>query len=239
MFKQLRQAISRLLDMPNDRAEQQPSLVTIHFQLIGMATDWKKDLKQFYFPSGKTVVDVLVPKMNFLMVDGEGNPNTSKTYQGAIMALYSMAYTLKFDLKKRDPSMDFRVGPLEGLWWNTDQGALVLGNKDDWRWTAMIMVPDFITLEMATAAKKAAAQKKDLPELPKLHMESYDEGRAAQIMYVGPYVDEGPTIERIHWFIQEMGGTLKGKHHEIYLSDPRRTLLEKLKTVIRQPFQQS
>jgi len=200
-----------------------------------MPADWKKDLKQFYFPKGETVVDVNVPAMNFLMVDGEGDPNTSKSYQRAIMALYSLAYTLKFELKK-NPRMDFKVGPLEGLWWNTDQGALVLGNKSDWQWTAMIMVPDFITEEMTSAAKKAVMKKKDLSELPKLRLESFDEGRAAQIMSVGPYAEEGATIERIHKFILEKGGTLTGKHHEIYLSDPRRSTPEKLKTVLRQPF---
>ncbi len=203
-----------------------------------MPADWKKDLKQLYFPKGKTVVDVNVPKMNFLMVDGEGDPNTSAVYQGAIMALYSMAYTLKFDLKKKDPGKDFRVGPLEGLWWNTDEGTLVIGNKQDWQWTAMILVPDFITKEMVSAAKTAVAKKKDLPQLPKLRLESFEEGRAAQIMYVGPYADEGPTIERVHRFILEMGGTLTGKHHEIYMSDPRKSAPEKLKTVIRQPFRQ-
>jgi hypothetical protein len=201
-----------------------------------LAADWRKDLKQLYFPSNKEVVEVDVPDMNFFMVEGKGDPNTSEAYQGAIMALYSMAYTLKFELKKKGPSMDFRVSPLEGLWWSNGSGALVPGKKEDWNWTAMIMVPDYITQDMAAAAKKTAAKKKDLPELPSLRLESFHEGRAAQIMFIGPYADEGPTIERIHRFIREKGGTLSGKHHEIYMSDPRRTAPEKLKTVIRQPF---
>lgn len=201
-----------------------------------MAADWRKDLKQLYFPSSKEIMEVEVPDMKFFIVEGKGNPNTSEAYQGAIMALYSMAYTLKFGLKKKDPSKDFRVGPLEGLWWNTDSGALVLGNKEDWQWAAMIMVPDFITQDIAATAKKMAVKKKGLPELPRLRMEGLHEGKAAQIMYIGPYADEGPTIERIHKFIQEKGGAPSGKHHEIYMSDPRRTAPEKLKTVIRQPF---
>ena len=201
-----------------------------------LAADWRKELKQLYLPSSKEIVEVDVPEMNFLAVDGRGNPNDSEAFQGAIMALYSMAYTMKFELKKKDPAKDFKVAPLEVLWWNDVSGALVPGRKEDWQWSAMIMVPDFIAPDMAEAAKGTAAKKKDLPELPKLRLVKLHEGRAAQIMYIGPYADEGPTIERIHEFIQEKGGTLAGKHHEIYMGDPRRTAPEKLKTVIRQPF---
>ncbi len=197
--------------------------------------DFKKELKHLYSPSKKEITVVDVPAMNFLMLDGKGNPNTATSYQQAVETLYSVSYTLKFMIKKTQ-AVDYGVLPLEGLWWADDMSQFSAENKDAWLWTAMIMQPEFVTTDLVEQAKSEAAKKKDLPALSLMRFEPLHEKRSAQIMHIGPYSDEGPTIARIHEFIQEQGGRLHGKHHEIYLGDPRRTAPEKLKTVIRQPF---
>ncbi|MBI5230540.1 MAG: GyrI-like domain-containing protein, partial [Coriobacteriales bacterium] len=175
-----------------------------------------------------------VPPMNFIMVDGAGSPNGTEFAQ-ALEALYAVAYTTKFTMKKAE-EVDYPVMALEALWWADDPTSFVSGSKDDWFWTAMIMHPDVVTAAHIDAAKEAAAAKKDLPALPKLRFEKFAEGLSAQIMYIGAFSDEGPTIQRIHDFIEESGHELRGKHHEIYLSDFRRTAPENLKTVVRQPM---
>lgn len=200
--------------------------------------DYKKELKQLYDgkPWAQTVVEV--PKMNFLMIDGAGNPNTSPEYVAAIEALYPMAYTLKFMCKK-ELGKDYGVMPLEGLWWAKDMRAFTDGKKDDWQWTMMIMQPDFITFDMVNRATEAVAAKQRPSKLGEVRFEAYTEGRAAQVLYLGAYSDEGPTILKLHEFIHEQGGALdkaNKHHHEIYLGDPRRTDPAKLKTIIRQPF---
>jgi hypothetical protein len=167
------------------------------------------------------------------MVDGHGNPNTSPAYQAALEALYSLAYTIKFALKPK--GIDFVVGPSEGLWWMEDMREFSVETKDRWDWTMMIMQPDEVTQEVLEQAKIQAAKKKELPALSGLRLETYHEGLAVQILYYGAYSDEGPTIARMHAFIHEQGFEMNGKHHEIYLGDPRRNPPEKLKTVIRQP----
>jgi len=199
--------------------------------------DLKKDLKELYQPSVKKIVTVDVPAMNFLMVDGTGDPNTSKDYVNAVEALYGVSYTLKFSIKKSPKGVDYTVMPLEGLWWADDPADFVKPNKDKWHWTAMIMQPDFITKAMVEKAKEDIAKKKELPSLAKLRFEKFHEGRSAQIMYIGLFANEGPTIAKIHEYITQGGHKLRGRHHEIYLSDPRKTAPEKLKTVIRQPFE--
>jgi hypothetical protein len=169
------------------------------------------------------------------MVDGHGNPNTDQDYKDAVEALYAVAYKVKF-ASKRELDRDYVVPPLEGLWWAQDMGSFVARTKSEWDWTMMIMQPDWITLQMVETAKQQAAKSKDLPALTGLRLESYNEGLAVQIMHVGPYDDEAPTIARLHGeFLPANGLVEAGKHHEIYLSDPRRTAPEKLKTVIRQP----
>jgi len=197
--------------------------------------DLKKELKQLYFPSAKEVTVVDVPPMNFLMIDGRGDPNTAPEFKAAIEALYAVSYALKFMVKKRTPERDYVVMPLEGLWWFEGKDRFDLEDKGSWCWTAMIMQPEFITGEMVEQALEEVAGKKDLPALPKLRFERFHEGLSAQIMHIGPYSAEGPTIERLHSFIREHGYEMRGKHHEIYLSDPRRVAPERLKTVIRQP----
>jgi hypothetical protein len=198
--------------------------------------DLKKDLKHLYNPSSKQIAVVDVPEMNFLMIDGQGDPNTSVAYRNAVEALFAVSYTLKFMVKKGEQAVDYAVMPLEGLWWVDDMTQFSMHDKDAWKWTSMIMQPEFITVDLFQEALKQVKKKKDLPALSGMRFESFHEGQAAQILYFGPYSDEGPTIEGIHRFIAEQGRRLRGRHHEIYLSDPRRTAPAKLKTVIRQPF---
>jgi hypothetical protein len=195
--------------------------------------DPKKALAKLYKPTAKEFTIVDVPEMNFLMVDGHGNPNTSLEYAEALNALYSVAYTLKFMLKKE--GVEYGVGPSEGLWWVKDMAQFTTSSKDEWDWTMMIMVPAFVSAESVEKGRLEAGRKKDLPALPKLRFTPFHEGLSMQIMYFGAYADEGPTIARMHALIAEKGYVPNGKHHEIYLGDPRRTAPEKLKTVIRQP----
>ena len=196
--------------------------------------DFKKDFKELYNPPAKEVVLVEVPRLSYLMIDGTGNPNTSPQYREALEALYTVSYTLKFMLK-RSGELDYSVSPLEGLWWSDNMDDFILANKDNWKWTMLIRQPEQVTPALLTEALAQAEKKKDLPNLRQVRLESLDEGLAAQIMYFGPYAEEGPTIQRLHIFIQEKGYSLAGKHHEIYLSDPRRSAPEKLRTIIRQP----
>ncbi len=198
--------------------------------------DFKKKLKHLYGPSVKMVEKVDVPQMNFLMVDGEGNPNTEKSYGDAIEVLYALAYTLKFMVKNGDAGIDYGVLPLEGLWWADDMSAFTEGNKDEWKWTAMIMQPEFITQEMVETAMKEVERKKNPASLSLVRFEAFTEGKAAQIMHIGPFSEEGPTIEKVHSYIEQMGSRRVGKHHEIYLSDIRRAAPEKWKTIVRQPM---
>lgn len=196
--------------------------------------DLKKDLKEFYNPLAKEVSFVDVPKMNFLMIDGKGNPNTSKEYIEAIEVLYAVSYTLKFTIKKQQ-EINYSVMPLEGLWWLPNGKEFSVAIKDDFLWTAMIMQPKYVTSDLVDEAIEIVRQKKNPKALPKLRFENFSEGKSAQIMYFGSYADEAPTIKKIHEFIKSNDYKLFGKHHEIYLSDPRRTAPEELKTIIRQP----
>ena len=198
--------------------------------------DYKKELKQLYRPSAKKVEIVDVPKMNFLMIDGEGDPNTSQTYQEALGALYPLSYTLKFMIKKSEIGIEYGVLPLEGLWWADDMSTFTEGKKDEWKWTLMIMQPELVTQEKVQKAIEQVKIKKNPASLPLVRFESFDEGKAAQIMHIGPFSEEGPTIEKVHSFIKENGYGLSGKHHEIYLSDIRRAAPEKWKTIVRQPM---
>lgn len=202
-------------------------------ELMGKV-DLKKEFKQLYNPSVKEISVVDVPAMNFLFVDGEGAP-ASPQYVEAVGALFSVAYTLKFMVKKTK-GVDYGVMPLEGLWWMDDMTQFSADRKDEWKWTAMIMQPKYVTAEDFKAAVEQVRKKKNPPALPKVRFESFKEGPSAQILYVGPFSDEGPTILKIHAYIQNSGHSLSGKHHEIYLNDPSKTAPGKLKTIIRQPF---
>ena len=196
----------------------------------------KKTLKHLYNPPSKAPVMVEVPAMNFLMIDGSGKPD-SLDAAAAIEALYAVAYTIKFSVRKLK-SIDYPVMPLEGLWWADDMTRFSTEDKANWKWTYMIMQPDFVTAEIVKRAVDDVRFKKNPSALPKLKFEKFDEGTSAQIFYIGAYADEGPAIKRLHDLLHEQGYVFDGvkqKHHEIYLSDPRRTAPEKLKTVIRQP----
>lgn len=200
--------------------------------------DYKKVLKHLY--SGKVGDEVIVdvPEMQYLMVDGKGDPNTSEEFKNAIEALYPVAYSLKFMCKK-SLEKDYAVMPLEGLFWSKDMVQFDANNKDEWLWTLMIMQPGYITHAMFDEAVKAVAAKRSPPSLYDVRLAEHHEGRAAQVMYVGSYANEGPTIQSLHDFIKQQGGVLDGlkhKHHEVYLSDTRRADPSKLKTIIRQPF---
>jgi hypothetical protein len=197
--------------------------------------DFKKELKHLYKPSSKEVEEVDVPEMNFLMIDGDGGPGSSE-FQDAIEALYPVSYTLKFMVKKGDMETDYGVMPLEGLWWSEDMSSFLTGNKEKWKWRLMIMQPDFVTKKMVAEAIKEVKRKKNPASLPLIRFASYREGISAQIMHIGPFSEEGPTVEKIHSFIDTSGKKRTKKHHEIYLSDIRRAAPEKWKTVIRQPM---
>ena len=201
--------------------------------------DFKKTLKELYLPSAKEVVAVEAPVMNFAMVEGAGDPNGSQEFQDGVQALYGVTFTIKMSPKKGPAPVgyfEYVVPPLEGLWWLKGAKAFDMSrNKKDWCWTLMIMQPEFVTAELVADALRHLKKKKENPALDKLRFEVFDEGAAVQIMHIGPYADEGPTIEKMHAFAKEKGYQLTGKHHEIYLSDPRKTRPEKLRTVLRQP----
>lgn len=198
--------------------------------------DLKKEMKQFYQASAKEVVQVDVPAFKFLMIDGEGDPNTCQEYAQAVEALFSVSYTAKFMIKKGSQESDYSVMPLEGLWWADDLSAFVANDRASWKWTMMIMQPRFVANEVIETAITEVRRKKRLPGIDKLRLEEFAEGRCAQVLHVGPFSEEGPTIERLHAFIDARSG-LTGKHHEIYLSDIRRADPKKWKTIIRQPMQ--
>ena len=197
--------------------------------------DFKKELKHLYRPSAKEIAVVEVPPMNFLMIDGSGDPNTAQEYQDAVETLYAVSYALKFTVKKSEAAVDYVVMPLEGLWWTDDMSEFSVENPDILKWTAMIMQPEYVTTDLVDEALQEVERKKNPLALSKIRFESLHEGRAVQIMHIGPFSEEQPTIDKLHSYAEEQGFRLRGKHHEIYLSDPRRTAPEKLKTVIRQP----
>ena len=198
--------------------------------------DLKKQWKHLYEAKPGAIVVVDVPQLTYLMVDGEGDPNTSKAFQEAIEALYSLSYTLKFTLKKSPRAIDYGVMPLEGLWWADDPRDFCLADKSRWKWTAMIVQPEFIARAQVDEAFEQVRKKKNPAALDRVRFETLTEGASAQVLYLGPFADEGPTIQRMHDFIHAAGKELRGKHHEIYLSDPRRTAPAKLKTILRQPM---
>lgn len=197
--------------------------------------DIKKEQKALYAPSAKACTLVDVPIMNFLMFDGTGDPNRSPQFQSGAEALYTLSYTLKFMLKKGAAGPDYAVMPLEGLWWAEDMTTFSVNERANWLWTLLIAQPAEVTADQVAAALSAAQKKKALPALAQVRFEPYHEGLSAQIMHIGPFAAEGPTIAQLHTFIDEQSYDRRGKHHEIYLSDPRRTAPEKMKTVIRQP----
>jgi hypothetical protein len=198
--------------------------------------DLKKEYAALYKATAKPSV-VKVPKLSYLMIDGEGDPGTSQDYMDAITTLYGLSYTLKFMIKNGPEAIDYGVMPLESLWWADDMRDFEQGNRANWKWTAMIMQPAFITATTLKAAKaELVRKKKDLPAMAKVRLEDFTEGMCMQVLHTGPWSEEHPTIMGLHAFIAEQGKALRGKHHEIYLSDARRTAPKKLRTILRQPM---
>lgn len=199
--------------------------------------DLKKELKLLYQPSAKEVARLDVPAMNFLMADGEGDPNTAPSFAEAAEALFAVSYTLKFMVKKSTLAIDYGVMPLEGLWWTDDMAKFSVEDKSGWKWTLMIAQPTFVSKEMVDTAIAEVKRKKNPNAISRLRFDAFTEGECAQILHIGPFSAEGPTIAKVHRFIAASGYMLRGKHHEIYLSDIRKAAPEKWKTVIRQPMQ--
>jgi len=196
--------------------------------------DYRKKLPDLY-GAGRKPEMVQVPPLSYLMIDGQGDPNVSSEYADAIEALYSLAYTVKFAVK-RESQLDFRVMPLEGLWWCEDMRRFSVANKHEWLWTLMILQPPEAGSEVVERSRAALAKRKPLRALGRVRHAQFNEGPCAQVLHVGPFSEEGPVIEGLHAFIKEQGGELAGKHHEIYLSDIRRAAPEKWRTLIRQPM---
>lgn len=195
--------------------------------------DLKRSLGPLYRPA-PGIVELDVPAFPFLMVDGRGDPGRAPAWREAVEALYAVSYALKFALR-REHALDYAVMPLEGLWWADDLSSFIRGDRAAWQWTAMIMQPPGVDAVLAAEAVAGVRARKDLPALDRLRFEPFAEGRCAQLLHVGPYTAEGPAIARLHAWIGERSA-LRGKHHEIYLGDPRRAAPEKLKTLLRQPM---
>ena len=177
---------------------------------------------------------VTVPARPFLMIDGEGTPGVAPEYLSAVEALYPLAYGIRAAIKKATGD-GYTVLPLEGLWWADDMSAFRAARKDEWKWTLMIGLPELATSEMAEEVLPEVTRKKDLAAGDRVRFEVFDEGQCAQVMHIGPYSAEEPTIDMLHSFIEAEGLQLRGLHHEIYLGDPRKADPAKLKTIIRQP----
>ncbi len=199
--------------------------------------DFKKRYAEFYSVKKDTITLVQVPEFNYLMIHGEGDPNTSQKYKDAVEALYAVAYRVKFKIKKELLQLDYGVMPLEGQWWTDDMNQFSMDNKDIWKWTMAIMQPEFISSEIIQQCIREVSEKKDLSALSRIFFDKAQDGLSAQILHIGPYADEAPTIEKLHNYIHENGYRLAGKHREIYLGDPRKSAPEKLRTIIRQPVE--
>ena len=197
--------------------------------------DLKKRFPKQYRPPTSDFVDIDVAPMTYLAVDGSGDPNTSDAYSTAVQMLYTVAYATRAALKQRT-GLTFVVGPLEGLWTSSDPAAFVARDKSRWEWTMLIGLPAEVSTADTAAALSAAAKKNPQLPLDAVKSVTLHEGRCLQIMHIGSYDDEAPTLARLHTeTMPGLGVTFNGAHHEIYLSDPRRTAPEKLKTILRQP----
>ena len=199
--------------------------------------DFKKTLASLYNPKNTSTWELIdVPEMNYLMVDGEGNPNTAKSFADAVEALYAVSYTLKF-MSKRVLGKDYGVAPLEGLWYADDMKIFEAGDKDSYKWTLIIMQPEWITEAMITDAIEQVKAKKNPIALSKLYFKPYHEGSSLQLLHIGSFDAEAPKLQELHCtYMPAHGYEFGGHHHEIYLSDMRRVAPDKLKTILRQPI---
>ena len=205
--------------------------------------DLRKLWKPLYAPSAREVQTVKVPALKFLMLDGAlqtgQTPEASPDFQQAFGALYGVTYKLKFmsKLRARNP-IDYNLMPVEGLWW-LDSGEFEFGSPAPWNWTLMIMQPGHITEVMFRAAVQQMQEKRDDPALSRLRFESFREGLCVQVLHIGPYAQEAHTIERLKVYARDNGYALRGKHHEIYLGDPRLVKPDKLRTILRLPVERA
>ncbi len=203
--------------------------------------DFKKEYKKYYNPKADKAEIVIVPKMHFLMIDGQGAPE-SENFQQAIETMYGIAYTIKFTRKKSHITPDYSLGPLEGLWaidsskgFDPKMAEEYMAKRNEWTWTLMLWQPDIITVKELEQAKTALKAKK--PNLPtdNVRLEHFEEGEVVQIMHIGPYSNEAASVNKMDEFAAENKLKMHGKHHEIYLGDPRRSAPDKLKTILRHP----
>jgi hypothetical protein len=202
-------------------------------------TDFKKTLDCYQAKRGEfRLIDV--PKLQYLMVDGQGDPNTSAAYSEAIAALYPVAYKLKF-ASKIEMGKDYVVPPLEGLWWAQDMESFTAArDKSRWQWTLLLLTPDWITQEVFVAIKAKIAQKNAPVHLDQVRLEFLEEGLCVQTLHNGSFDDEAPTLAKMHEeFIPQNGLRMVKKHHEIYFSDFRKVTPDKLRTILRQPVQKN
>ena len=202
--------------------------------MTATTVDLRGELAEVY-TAAATPTLVQVPELRFLMIDGHGDPNTSPDYAEAVAALYAVAYTIRFALERGPAAVDAPVMPLEGLWSTPDMTTFSVEDKASWNWTMMIALPPQATPDVVAGARAAARRKKSLEAINRVREERHAEGLAGQILHRGPYREEGPTVARLHRFSEEQGCRLTGRHHEIYLGDPRRAAPEKLRTILRQP----
>ena len=197
--------------------------------------DIKTAHKTLYSPGAKEFCLVDVPSLQYISIDGHGDPNTSPVYADAIESLYTVAYAVKFGTRK-SLGRDFVVAPLEGLWRAEDMSSFTRRDKAAWDWSMMIAQPSWITADVIAAAREQAAKKKHLTGLRDISLRTLSEGRSVQILHIGSYDDEAPTLHRLHTeYLADNGLTVNGDHHEIYLNDARRTAPAKLRTILRQP----
>ena len=203
---------------------------------VPLMTSWdiKKEYRSLYAPRTVDVQIVDVPAFPFVMIDGSGDPNTSPAYAIAVQTLYAVSYAIRA-ICKAELGRVHTVSPLEGLWHADDWSAFANNERDAWKWTMMIAQPVWVDPALFTRSLERISGKIDL--LPdSLRFERFFEGLSVQLLHVGPYTAEAETIARIHReFIPEHGLKERGFHHEIYLSDSRKTPAEKLKTILRQP----
>lgn len=199
--------------------------------------DFKKEYKYLFSAKAGKPEIVEVPPFKYVMIDGQGDPNTSEEFADKVGVIYGLAYTIKFIMKKdSDQPFEFKVPPFSGLWSADDMTAFVKeGRRHEWKWTLMILMPDQVTQGVFEKGVKDLIKKKNPPYANDIRFDIYEEGTCAQILHLGPYSEEGPTIKTLHDFLHEQGFTFNGHHHEIYIGDPRKSKPEKLKTIIRQP----
>jgi hypothetical protein len=202
--------------------------------------DVKRELNRCYAPANRDWALVDVPEQRFIAIDGHGDPNTSASFARAVEALYAVAYTIKFASKRADPDRDVVVGPLEGLWWSDRPESFITRDKDEWQWRLLISQPDWITDDAIADAQRTAQAKKGAEAISHVRRETLREGTCAQALHIGPFDDEGPALAKLHdEYLAANNLRMTGPHHEIYLSDRRRTAPAKLRTILRQPVEAS